>query len=254
MSLGSAAWAYNMSLPDQTLVQGWIDHNTAAAYGYYGYDPVDTIPPNDVHWDLKRVDLTWTPSNTLLMQIYTNYPQAGLDGAGQTDIAFDTNRDGVFETGVIMRSGDANFKKVVSGVAWKTSEDIWGVYNNYIYSGRFYNDQGQLQTPPPNVQVNGFTQTLGAAAVNWNSGGAVAAYRIDVEFPLSYLGAGWNKFDFTVGNGSCANDFMYVKNFQGHETPVPTPATFLLLGSGIIALWLLKGRRQPALAGAKAKA
>ena len=64
MSLGSAAWAYNMSLPDQTLVQGWIDHNTAAAYGYYGYDPVDTIPPNDVHWDLKRVDLTWTPSNT----------------------------------------------------------------------------------------------------------------------------------------------------------------------------------------------
>lgn len=73
---GGAA-AYTQTITDNTLV---LPYQGTKASTYDGWTTwTDTIAAPTTEWDIKRVAVTWTGAD-LTMQIYTNYPQAGLEG------------------------------------------------------------------------------------------------------------------------------------------------------------------------------
>jgi hypothetical protein len=137
--------AATVSILDTTMSQPWYHHAPASRQpllSSYGWR--DIVAANPSQWDIKKVDVTWSADGSVLLQIYTNYPQtqAGLAGAGQADIALDCNRDGIFETGIVMRGAAADIGEIYNVTAWKTSQDFWQG-SSYLYAGR-YAGQGDL--------------------------------------------------------------------------------------------------------------
>lgn len=108
LCLPGLASAYTQSIPDTTLVQPYRGTSPSTYTGWTNW--TDIIGDPISNWQLNKVDVTWTATNTIKMEIFTNYPQAGREGAGQADIALDWNRDGIFETGIKM-----------SGISWAQS-------------------------------------------------------------------------------------------------------------------------------------
>ena len=89
-----AAAAYTETLTDNTLVfpysREWC---VSWVPGYTTWTDIigDEKVSTGNEWDVKQMKVTWSGAN-LMMQIYTNYPQAGITAsngvnAGQADIA-----------------------------------------------------------------------------------------------------------------------------------------------------------------------
>jgi hypothetical protein len=231
---GSAA-ASAVTIDDDTWMRPYKKNKPTGA------DWTDTpISGNPTQWDIKRVTVTWSSDGSLeMMQIYSNYRQAGRDNAGQADIALDRDRDGVFETGIKM-SG-ANLGKIYSVSSWYDSSHFWGNTGS-TYTGQ-YAPKGvrDPQAPAPNTVINQVSGVLGQASVAWTAG-TDTTYVIKVIFPQGFdAGGNWNYFDFTVGSGNCANEFMAA----AAQNPVPLPGSVLLLGSGLLGLAGLRRKRKP---------
>lgn len=205
------------------------------------------VAGNPAKWDISRVAVSWsTDGNLELMQIFTNYRRNGLENAGQADIALDRDHDGVFETGIKM-SG-ANLGKIYQVSSWYTPSDFWGDTGS-TYTGQ-YAPKGvkDPKAPAPNTVINKVSGVLGQASVSWTAG-TDTNYIINVVFPQDFgVDSSWSYFDFTVGSGSCANEFMAGSALNpeplGGNNPVPLPGSVLLLASGLVALAGLRFRRE----------
>lgn len=236
-----SAVARSVSLTDNTWMQPWYGNQTAIAAGYTTWDwqAVPIANPPASNWEINRVDVTWSSGGNMLMQIYTNYPQDGLLGAGQADIALDRNQDGIFETGIKMSGASLGTIYAVS--SWKTSQDLWAGTGD-IYTGRYDTLGSQADPKTPNTLINQAGEVLGQAEVTWSpASGSGSNSVINILFPQSFADAGiWDNFNFTVASGSCANDILAAtaSNPVAAPSPAPLPASFLLFASGLLALSL----------------
>jgi hypothetical protein len=227
--------AATVSIQDTTLVQPWYHHGTAIKAGFPSWGWRDIVATNPSQWDIKQVDVSWSSGGNLLLQIYTNYPQnqAGLAGAGQADIALDFNRDGIFETGIVMRGASADIGKIYNVTSWKTTETLW--QGNWLYAGRYASQDDLSNSKAPLTVINRVNGLLGRAQVTVDplAPGSLSLYRVNVELPQGFNEAGqWDDFDFLVYSGSCGNETVAGSAIN----PIPLPPTLVLLGSGLLAL------------------
>ncbi len=241
------AFAYTQTIADNTLV---LPYRWTSPSTYPGWTTwTDVIGTNPSDWNIKQVAVTWSGAN-LQMQIYTNYPKAGLEGAGQADLALDPDQNGSWNVGVKMSVTDLG--KIYTVNSWVHPQDNpplpWS-NGSWIYGGRY--DQASPSPKIPDVLIKTGTNDLGAATVNWVPLlKSDTAYRIDVTFPTGFNTSGvWNSFNFELGSGTCGNEVMagsasYVP-FSG-PPPVPLPGSVWLLGTGVLGLALLGLRRKAA--------
>jgi hypothetical protein len=227
LSLPGLALADGVFIPDTTLVDPYRWNAESTYPGWTTWTDIIGTPTAD--WDLKGVNIAYT-ADKVQMTIYTNYAQAGIDGAGQADIALGKN--GNFNLGIKM-SG-TGLGDIYSVTSWTKPGDnpplAWSD-GNWIYSGKY--DQGAPKDPLVLIATTG--ALLGTANVSWGLGGDIATNAISVVFDRSLVG---DYFEFQLGNGTCANDWM-----AGETGAVPIPPTVLLMGSGLLGLGLL-GRRK----------
>ncbi len=149
--------------------------------------------------------------------VITGLPMTGASWL-PGDIAFDTNGDYVYDAALTM------------GGHFLSSVTLW-------------NDVHYLTPPNDFSEANPFT------AANGTDQGALGAYFayvsnlnshyvIESRIPLSWLGVDANSANevgvhWTMG---CGNDYLNLK-------PAPEPATFSLLGLGLVGLWRLRKKQ-----------
>jgi hypothetical protein len=228
------AAAYTETITDTTLVLPYQGKSPSSYPGWTTW--TDVIASTPSAWDVKQVAVTWS-GTTLEMQIFTNYPQAGLEGAGQADIAL--GHDGTFDAGVKMSGTDLG--KIYTVSSWvnpQSNPPLSWSNGSWIYGGAY--DQAAPKTPDTLIGTG--TNDLGTAVVNWVAlTNDITAFRIDVIFPDGFNASGlWNNFNFEVGSGSCGNEVM-----AGTASHAPLPASALLLGTGLVGLVGLRRRRKP---------
>jgi hypothetical protein len=238
--------AATISILDTTLSQPWYHQAPAsriALLSSYGWR--DVVAAKPAPWDISKVDVTWNADGSILLQIYTNYPQtqAGLAGAGQADIALDFNRDGVYETGIVMRGATADIGKIYNVTSWLTSEDLWHG-SSYLYAGRYASQSDLAASQAPITVINQVDGLLGTASVSVDTlgSGSLSKYRVNVLLPAGFDTTNqWDDFDLLVYSGSCGNETL--AGTAVNPSPTPLPPTAVLLGSGLLALaWQVRRR------------
>ncbi len=141
LSLPGLALADGVFIPDTTLVDPYRWNAESTYPGWTTWTDIIGTPTAD--WDLKGVNIAYT-ADKVQMTIYTNYAQAGIDGAGQADIALGKN--GNFNLGIKM-SG-TGLGDIYSVTSWTKPGDnpplAWSD-GNWIYSGKY--DQGAPKDP-----------------------------------------------------------------------------------------------------------
>lgn len=194
-----SATTYVSSVPDTTLVQEW---NKNKIYGAGSWKEL-IRPSGFVGFETTQFDVNWS-DNDVKIQIFTNAEPGGVNTPGiglvqLADLAIDLDRDGIYETAIILRPIARG--NILSNPTWRNSQDIFSVAN-VIYGGRF--DQGDPKVTI--VEASGGT-LIGQGTVNWVNIGSNPNYRIDIILPQGINSDGqWNDFDFYWGTAQCSND------------------------------------------------
>ena len=208
---GGAAADSTMTIMDNTWMQPW-QYGAVSTYPGWNNWTASPIGSDPMRGKSVKWPSTWSGAN-LEMQIFTNYPQAGLEGAGRTDIALSPGSgNGSFSYGIDLRNWDAqqHLANLYSGVSWNHPNAYWAATGD-IYTGA-YNPTGVTADPKvPNTVIKSYSGIMGQATVTFSNApaGSGSAYMWDILFPAGFNADGsWNQFDFTLGSGSCANDFF----------------------------------------------
>lgn len=159
----------------------------------------------------------------MIINIYTNYPEAGKTvGAWNTkpaDLALDLNMDGSYETGIALTNHDG----LMQGGIYSVSS--WFLSNHFAPASGYSYNKNQI------VQIEAGT-LLQSGAVAWMVlGTANPNYYIQIN-----PGIADSSFSIFWGTATCANDVI-----QG-SVNVPEPATFILFGLGMIGIAAFRRR------------
>ena len=246
---------------DTTLVQRW-EKGVPTPPDYNWMDHIGS----DI-FKTTQMNVIWSGAD-VLFQIFTNFPESGYQSGSvlylAADLAFDFERDGVWDEGVALcnhstipadtippappqppgygQPADTFVKgNRYSATAWFSANDIH--YNHAGYGG-LYNE---ANPKVPYVWMRLGT-SLGPAQVTWtNLGGVDPTYRIDVLLQGVNTSGKWDRFNVFWGTANCANDAITGLASKPCRDKVPSMNEWsalltglLILGSGI---WLLKKRR-----------
>jgi hypothetical protein len=221
----SGAWAY--TFPNNTLVESYNGHKPYNWNGYWH----DVIGETSIY-ETYGADLA---GKTLT--IYTNWGGAGFTdhGAVTADLFIDTNLNGTWDAAI--RLDGANQGKIYYNPAFKTSEDFFASQTSLVYGGRYDPSApkpvpAQATSNPDPTDTSLVTWTHLTGNPNWSI--AINLTNVNDFDP--------NRFAFIWATGTCANDTA-----EGHVgifgSQVPLPSTLLLLGSGLVGLACLGGRK-----------
>ena len=236
---------------DHTDVQVWVGDAPNRGLGYAWCDVIGTIG-DKTHDGFETSKMVITRSNLdggmykdLKIQIYTNFFPAFEYSIQPADIVLNgtygiamSNHDG-FTQGTLYK--DATFK---------TSIDLWGPGSGYYYGGAYAVHPGAaLPLPGGNNDTHGATSTaytylktgtqVKAGTLTWvldSNPLDPNRYLVTVDLPgyNKALDAGLQPINLFWGTGTCSNDGIIA---------VPLPPSLLLLGSGLLGLALLRGRK-----------
>ena len=237
--LPGLALATSTTFLDQTLIQQsntgqWLD-----------------IAGDANHYDIKQTSVTWSGSDVTI-KIHTNDPGTpAFSGDYIADFGIDKNRDGVWESGIVLKAHDSFTAGTVYTLASASDNSHWYVTNdppfNYGGYGAKYdrnNDPNPVGSHSPAdvpVLLRSGSYSTFAGSVSWGSDpDLIAAYLVTIALTGINTDGSWNNFDFLWGSETCANDTQF-----GHAN-VPLPGALLLLGAGMVRL-LAYGRRKKAL-------
>jgi hypothetical protein len=265
------------TIPDTTLIQRWQlgvpNPGGTPPAGWYD------IIGKDV-FNTTQMNVIWSGTD-VLFQIFTNFPETGADSFGGdngtvigypyiggyyriADLAFDFERDGVWDEGVVLFDHGAipydpshsagqqppgygqPADTFISGnrysaSAWFSADDIHRYHSGY--AGKY--DMADPKTPAVWMRLG---TLLGAAQITWTNLGTVdPTYRIDVLLKGVNTSGKWNKFNVLWGTANCANDVIAGQASKPCPDKVPgmngwsaLVTGLLILGSGI---WILIRRR-----------
>jgi hypothetical protein len=225
----SGALAYSINDTTQVLAYRW-----AAPSTYPGWTGWFDVIGTDAEFDTKGADLSGS-----LLTIYTNWgPARDGDGVITADLFIDKGCDGSFDYAVGLdqnvnthgqdRAGNV-YNLTGDTSEFSTSFDLFKTDGSVIYGGMY--DKGDPKLVPVLATSDTPDSTLD---VDWTHIGEGANPDYSVAIDLSSLNLG-SEWCFVWGTGTCAND-----TFTG---TVPLPPAVLLLGSGLLGMCLLRGRK-----------
>lgn len=213
----SGALAYNFN--DNTLVQNW---NQGGPYGGGAWQ--------DVIGDSNVFDTFGANKSGNTFTIFTNWnpnKDGQVNAAVKTaDLFIDNGCDGTWDVAIQLDTLTGT-GKVYATPSYNTSDDIFKTLTTLIYGGKY--DQAAPKLAP----VTATSSDTSTTSVVWTLGSG--GLNNEVAIDLSGLGLTGN-WGFFWGTGTCAND--------GFADCVPVPPSLLLLGSGLMAVGLLRWREQ----------
>lgn len=208
------AQAYSVDYVNTTLLETWWGHSST------GDPPTDSVGGDPYRIFGSRV--TWTGTNVTI-NIFGKYPLAGTPESGVADLFFFNPANyGIYMSGV-------NLGKLVKNVTANSPEFYFGDDLSFEYANRFWD--GSQWRPGLATIASGDYTGITATVTETLSGGI---YNWQIFLPGVNAGGDWDDLSYFVSAGRCNN--------AGHY--VPLPSTALLLGSGILALLVLRLRRR----------
>jgi len=181
--------------------------------------------------------------NILTFDIYSNFP--GIDAVGgwttyAADLGIDLDNNGTYEYGVAF----SNINNLVQGGLYSVNTNLnSALISNGWFTSRYYEPNhlpsgyNYIYHDGMPVTIAGYNGLLSAGNVSWTDiPGNYPNYRISTSIDLNQiLAPGYNgNISVYYGGATCAND--YIMGSVAVNSPVPEPATFILLGSGLIGL------------------
>ncbi len=231
----SNVWGFTVgidgSLDDWGVIPGtdWIP-KAGASYSLEDNAPNSSgyVGPGygNQEYDVEALYVTWDSAN-LYVAIVTGFPQTGRDynsihfDAG--DIAIDVGLDGNYDYALRVAGSEVGSFYQVS--SW---EDVY--YSSYVESNPFRAATGSL---------------LGSGTLSylpwsgWDDNDlASQRYIIEASIPLALFNGPLGSFGvhWTI---ECGNDYLNVEAIH-----TPEPATLILIGSGLLGMGALRGRRR----------